>query len=85
MGGDWLRPHILEGFPGPRGRPDLKHAPQEIPARLPSGTQKNQPWRPHLGPFCVVLYDECLDLLYGKGFDTGNPQVAAGSLSFCGF
>ena len=27
-------PHILQGLPGPRGRPDLKNAPKIRPARL---------------------------------------------------
>ncbi len=33
-------PTFLTAFPGPRDRPDLKHAPQTNPAGLPSGTQK---------------------------------------------
>ncbi len=32
-------PTFWKVFPGPRGRPDLKNAPNKNPARLPSSTE----------------------------------------------
>ncbi len=46
-------PTFLKALPGPRGRPDLKNAPNKNPARLPSGTQLMRLQAPGAPSFAV--------------------------------